>query len=125
MKLKKGSDIWLNNPRVTREASGTSGMSAAMNAAINLSIADGWHPEFCNEGVNGFTITTEGRDLPIEEQDRLDNKYLMDILEEKIIPMYYEDKKAWMEVMKNSMTDVIPAFDSGRMAHEYYEKMYK
>ena len=50
MKLKKGSDIWLNTPRVTREASGTSGMSAAMNGAINLSIADGWHPEFCREG---------------------------------------------------------------------------
>lgn len=125
MKLKKGSDVWLNNPRVTREASGTSGMSAAMNGSINLSIADGWHPEFCNEGVNSFTIKTEGRGLPVEEQDRLDNKYLMDILEEKIIPMYYENKKEWMEIVKNSMTDVIPAFDSGRMANEYYEKMYK
>lgn len=125
MKLKKGSDIWLNNPRVTREASGTSGMSAAMNGSINLSIADGWHPEFCHDDVNGFTIKTEGRGLPIEEQDRLDNMHLMDILENKIIPMYYKNRKEWMEVMKNSMTDVIPAFDSGRMAHEYYEKMYK
>jgi starch phosphorylase len=125
MKLKKGSDVWLNNPRVTREASGTSGMTAAMNGSINLSIADGWHPEFCTDDSNGFTIPTEGRGLPIEEQDRMDNKALMDILEEKIIPMYYNNKKEWMEVMKNSMTDVIPAFDSGRMAHEYYEKMYK
>ncbi|TLP38467.1 alpha-glucan family phosphorylase [Arcobacter arenosus] len=125
MKLKKGCDVWLNNPRVTREASGTSGMSAAMNGTVNLSIADGWHPEFCKEGVNSFTITTEGRGLPIEEQDRLDNKYLMDILEDKILPMYYEDKKQWIEIMKNSMNDVIPAFESGRMANEYYEKMYR
>ncbi len=125
MKLKKGCDVWLNNPRVTREASGTSGMSAAMNGAVNLSIADGWHPEFCKEGVNSFTITTEGRGLSIEEQDRLDNKYLMDILEEKILPMYYEDNAQWLKVMKNSMTDVIPEFESGRMADEYYEKMYK
>ena len=125
MKLKKGSDIWLNNPRVTREASGTSGMTAAMNGAVNLSIADGWHPEFCDEGINSFTIPTEGRDLPIEEQDRLDNKYLLDILEDTILPMYYEDEKKWIEVMKSSMTDVDPEFESGRMANEYYEKMYK
>ncbi len=124
MKLKKGSDIWLNTPRVTREASGTSGMSAAMNGAINLSIADGWHPEFCREGINSFTIPTEGRGLSIEEQDRLDNKNLMDTLENKIIPLYYNNKKEWLNVKKNSISDVIPAFDSGRMVHEYYTLMY-
>lgn len=124
MKLKKGCDVWLNTPRVTREASGTSGMTAAMNGAVNLSIADGWHPEFCKEGVNGFTIPTEGRGLPTDEQDRLDNKHLMDILENKILPMYYDDNKKWVSVMKNSMTDVIPEFESGRMADEYYQRMY-
>lgn len=124
MKLKKGSDIWLNTPRVTREASGTSGMSAAMNGAINLSIADGWHPEFCKEGINGFTIPTETRGLSIEEQDRIDNKNLMDVLENKIIPLYYNNTKEWLNVKKNSISDVIPAFDSGRMAHEYYDLMY-
>ena len=125
MKLKKGCDIWLNNPRVTREASGTSGMSAAMNGAVNLSIADGWHPEFCKEGVNSFTIKTEGRGLAIDEQDRLDNKYLMEILEDEILPLYYDKKQQWLELVKSSMRDVIPEFDSGRMATEYYEKMYK
>lgn len=124
MKLKKGSDIWLNTPRVTREASGTSGMSAAMNGAVNLSIADGWHPEFCKEGVNSFTIPTLAQDLPLEEQDRLDSTNMMDLLENKIIPLYYNDNKAWLEIMKNSITDVIPAFDSGRMVHEYYSRMY-
>lgn len=124
MKLKKGSDVWLNTPRVTREASGTSGMSAAMNGSVNLSIADGWHPEFCKEGVNAFTIPTEGRDLPINEQDSLDNKNLMDTLEDRIIPLYYDNKKDWLEVVKKSITDVSPEFDSARMADEYYKKMY-
>jgi starch phosphorylase len=124
MRLKKGADVWLNTPRVTREASGTSGMSAAMNGAVNLSIADGWHPEFCKEGINSFTIPTLGRDLPIEEQDRLDNVNLMDLLENRILPLYYDDSKAWLEIVKNSMSDVIPAFDSGRMVHEYYTLMY-
>ncbi len=124
MRLKKGADVWLNTPRVTREASGTSGMSAAMNGAVNLSIADGWHPEFCKESINSFTIPTLGRDLTIEEQDRLDNVNLMDLLENKILPLYYDDSKAWLEIVKNSMSDVIPAFDSGRMVHEYYNLMY-
>lgn len=126
MKIKKGCDVWLNNPRITREASGTSGMTAAMNGAINLSIADGWHPEFSKEGVNSFTIFSpiENKNLPIEEQDRLDNSSLMDILENQVIPTYYDNKSKWIEMMKNSINDVIPAFDSGRMAHEYYTKMY-
>ncbi|MBN2826231.1 MAG: alpha-glucan family phosphorylase [Campylobacterales bacterium] len=124
MMLKKGADVWLNTPRVTREASGTSGMSAAMNGAINLSVADGWHPEFCVEGVNSFTIAPVAHDLPIEEQDRLDNQNLMDILENKVACVYYDDKAHWIDMMKRSLTDVIPAFDSGRMAHQYYNKMY-
>ncbi len=123
--LKKGADIWLNTPRITREASGTSGMSAAMNGAINFSIADGWHPEFCKEEVNSFTITGADASLSIEEQDKNDNKNMMDILENTIIPTYYEDQTKWVELMKNSMSDVLFEFDSGSMAHKYYEKMYK
>ena len=124
MLIKKGSDVWLNTPRVTREASGTSGMSAAMNGSVNLSIADGWHPEFCKEGVNAFTIPTLGRGLPLNEQDSLDNKNLMDILEERIIPLYYDKHEEWIEVMKRSIKDVTPEFDSARMADEYYTRMY-
>jgi len=123
--LKKGADIWLNTPRITREASGTSGMSAAMNGAINFSIADGWHPEFCKEEINAFTISGADASLSIEEQDKNDNKSMMDILENKIIPTYYRDEKKWIELMKNSMSDVLFEFDSGSMAHKYYEKMYK
>ena len=123
--LKKGADIWINTPRITREASGTSGMSAAMNAAINFSIADGWHPEFCKEGINSFTILGSDPTLPIDDQDRNDNKSMMDRLENEIIPTYYDDPKKWTKLMKNSMNDVLNEFDSGSMAHQYYEKMYK
>jgi starch phosphorylase len=121
--LKKGCDIWLNTPRITREASGTSGMTAAMNGAINFSINDGWIPEFAVDGVNSFIIPAEfNRDIPTQDQE--DNKNMMDVLENKIIPMYYDNQKEWIKVMKNSMRDVNPSFDSGRMAYEYYVKMY-
>ena len=122
--LKKGSDVWLNTPRVSREASGTSGMSASMNGSVHLSTSDGWHPEFTRDGVNSFTIS-EGADCEsCEDQDAKDNKSLLDILENQIIPLYYDEPKKWIEIVKNAMSDVIPAFDSGRMAHEYYVEMY-
>lgn len=124
MLLKKGADIWLNTPRITKEASGTSGMSAAMNGAINISTLDGWHPEFEKDGVNCFTIPAVDLALPIEEQDNIDNKNLMDILFKDVLPIYYKENKKWMSIMKNSMIDTINAFDSGRMAHEYYVNMY-
>jgi len=123
--LKKGSDVWLNTPRVSREASGTSGMSASMNGTIHLSTDDGWHPEFAIEAINAFTIPPIDHSTPTEEQDREDNKNLMDMLEHQIIPLYYEHPKQWTQMMKRAMSDVLPKFDSGRMAHEYYEYMYK
>ncbi|MDD5717977.1 MAG: alpha-glucan family phosphorylase [Sulfuricurvum sp.] len=122
--LKKGSDVWLNTPRVSREASGTSGMTASMNGSVHFSTNDGWHPEFAKHGINSFTIPPIDHSDPIEIQDAQDNKHLMDILENEIIPMYYEKPEQWTQIMKNAMSDVIPAFDSGRMAHEYYMKMY-
>jgi len=122
--LKKGSDVWLNTPRVSREASGTSGMTASMNGSIHFSTDDGWHPEFAKHGMNAFTIPTTDQGKSPEEQDSEDSKNLMDILENEIIPMYYEHPEQWTQVMKMAMEDVIRAFDSGRMANEYYMKMY-
>lgn len=122
--LKKGSDVWLNTPRVSREASGTSGMTASMNGSIHFSTNDGWHPEFAKHGINSFTIPSIDHSTPIEVQDEQDNKNLMDMLENEIIPMYYDRPEQWTQMMKNAMSDVIPAFDSGRMVHEYYVKMY-
>jgi starch phosphorylase len=124
MMLKKGADIWLNTPRITREASGTSGMTAAMNGAVNFSIADGWHPEFCKEGKNSFTIAGADASLSIEDQDFNDNKSMMNILENTILPLYYDDSKKWTRIMKSSMHDVLFDFDSDKMVQKYYEQMY-
>jgi starch phosphorylase len=122
--LKKGSDLWLNNPRLYREASGTSGMTAAMNASVNISIPDGWVPEFAKHGKNSFIIKTAEDSLPQETKDKAEAANLLDILENEIIPMYYDSPAKWTKVVKASMKDVLPQFDSGRMANEYYEKLY-
>ncbi|HRG40409.1 MAG TPA: alpha-glucan family phosphorylase [Saprospiraceae bacterium] len=122
--LKKGSDVWLNNPRLYREASGTSGMTAAMNGSVNFSIPDGWIPEFAKHGVNSFIIEPADRKLPQGEQDSIECSRLMDILEKEILPMYYSKPKSWANVVKNGMRDVAPAFESGRMAKEYYTLLF-
>ncbi len=122
--LKKGSDLWLNNPKLYHEASGTSGMTAAMNGSINLSIPDGWVPEFAKHGENSFMISTADDYLSQEEKDKFEAQNLLDLLEHEIIPTYYENKEKWVNIMKRSMSDVIPYFDSGRMADEYYQKLY-
>ena len=122
--LKQGSDIWLNTPRVTREASGTSGMTASMNGSIHFSINDGWHPEFAKDGVNAFSIDTADASLPIHEQDKYDHAEMMDKLENVILPLYYNDVKQWVEIMKYGINDVMRQFDSSRMAHQYYKWMY-
>jgi starch phosphorylase len=121
--LKQGSDIWLNTPRYSREASGTSGMSAVANASVHFSVDDGWHDEFYKDGVNSFTIHHADTGLSIEEQDRQDYENMMRILENEILPTYYDNPKKWMEIVKNGMSD-IRYFDSSRMVREYYEKLY-
>ncbi len=122
--LKCGSDVWLNNPRVPREASGTSGMTASMNASVNVSTYDGWIPEYVTDDVNGFIAPLVDQSLPHHEQDSLDMTNILDILESKIAPLYYNDQAKWIEIVKNSMKDVVPYFDSDRMAYQYYEKVY-
>ncbi len=122
--LKKGSDVWLNNPRMYREASGTSGMTAAMNGSINLSLPDGWVPEFAKDQENCFVIPPAGNELPEHEKDITEGNSLMDILENVIRPMYYGDQKKWVSIIRRAAADIVPAFDSGRMADEYYRTMY-
>jgi starch phosphorylase len=123
--LKKGSDLWLNNPRLYHEASGTSGMTAAMNGSVNLSIPDGWVPEFAKHGKNSFIIDTANDQLTQESKDKIEAHALLDLLENEIIPLYYENPDKWLNIVKTSMKDVLPQFDSGRMADEYYTKLYK
>jgi starch phosphorylase len=122
--LKKGSDIWLNNPKIYHEASGTSGMTAAMNGSVNFSIPDGWVPEFSKHGSNSFLIKPAPDNLTQEEKDKIEGQHLLDVLEHEIIPMYYEQPERWAELMKTSMRDVVPFFDAGRMADEYYTRLY-
>jgi len=121
--LKAGADVWLNTPRVTREASGTSGMSAAMNGAVNFSTQDGWIPEFAKHGKNSFVIPPSSTDLPTHQKDWIDMQSTYKILQDEVLPSYY-DSKRWWNLVKNSMNDVLPYFDSARMADEYYHLMY-
>ncbi len=121
---KMGADVWLNNPRVPREASGTSGMTAAMNGAINFSTQDGWMLEFGKHKENSFLIPLCDEHAPVHEQDHQDWAHMMDMLENEIVPMYYDKPDNWNEMVVNSMQQVLEYFESSRMATEYYEKMY-
>ncbi|WP_281225810.1 alpha-glucan family phosphorylase [Flavobacterium aquiphilum] len=124
--LKKGCDVWLNNPRVTREASGTSGITAAMNGAINFSTNDGWIREFkdLNETKNSFVLPIVDHNLPTYQQDQMDLHNLYSMLEEEILPLYYDTPDEWWDLVETSMQQVVPFFDSARMVDEYYTKMY-
>jgi starch phosphorylase len=122
--LKQGADVWLNLPRLTHEASGTSGMSAAMNGAINVSTPDGWFPEFVRDKCNGFVVPASDPMLPEHAQDDLDAASLYDVLEKEVIPMYYDYPSRWLTMIKSSMRDILPNFDSARMAMEYYTRLY-
>jgi starch phosphorylase len=122
--LKRGSDVWLNNPRLYHEASGTSGMTAAMNGSVNFSIPDGWVPEFAKPGKNSFIIEPASDDLSQDERDKQEANALYEMLENEIIPMYYKQPAKWMKIVKAGMKDVVPFFDSGRMSQEYYERLY-
>lgn len=125
-RLKQAADVWLNNPRVSREASGTSGMTATMNGAINFSTNDGWVREFINHGNNGFVVPmTDYANISIDEVDEYDLQKLYDILENQILPMYYDNAGIWRQIIKNGMRDVRWQFDSNRMAKEYYEILYR
>ena len=124
-RLKQAADLWLNNPRVPREASGTSGMTAAMKGAVNFSTDDGWIPEFINHGHNGFVVARpDYAKMATHELDEYDLYRIYDILEHEILPVYYQDYPTWRQIIKNGMGDVRYRFDSNRMADEYYEILY-
>ena len=124
-RLKQAADIWLNNPRVPREASGTSGMTAAMNGAVNFSTNDGWIPEFINHGNNGFVVPpADYMNMHVQELDEYDLNKIYEILENEILPLYYDNHDTWRQVVKNGMRDVQFQFASDRMANEYYEILY-
>jgi starch phosphorylase len=125
-RLKQAADVWLNNPRVPREASGTSGMTAAMNGAVNFSTDDGWIPEFVEHGNNGFVIPKgDYANMNVQQQDQYDLDKLYEILEGEMLPLYYNSYDTWRQIAKNGMRDVRFQFESGRMADEYYKNLYR
>lgn len=125
--LTQGADVWLNNPRRPLEASGTSGMKAAMNGVLNCSILDGWWPEVCKDKVNGWQFGG-GKGVEdfssLEELDKHDLKDLYRVLKDEIIPTYYDNKDKWIEMMKESIRSVKEDFGAKRMLEEYYKFMY-
>ena len=124
--LKQGSDLWLNNPRVPREASGTSGMTAAMNGSVNLSTDDGWIPEFAQHGENAFVVPkADYQNMSVYDQDNYDLEKLYEILEQEILPTYYEKPDQWRKITQKAMDDVKVQFGSDRMAAEYYTLIYQ
>ena len=107
------------------EASGTSGISAAMNGAVNVGLPDGWFPEFAKDKINSFVIPPCDTSLPEHIQDDLDAASLYNLLEKEVIPIYYDYPNRWHEIIRNSMNDILPQFDSNRMAEEYYNNLYQ
>ena len=128
-KLTRGSDIWLNNPRRPKEASGTSGMKAAMNGVLNFSTLDGWWPEACKHGINGWAFggakTAEDFDDDLTLLDAHDVKELYSSLLNEVIPTYYDNHSKWLDMMLSSITTTEKQFDVKRMLEEYYENLYK
>jgi len=126
--LVQGVDVWLNNPRRPNEACGTSGMKAAANGALNLSILDGWWPEAYN-GTNGWAIGNEEEYEDMAYQDRVEANSLYELLEKEIVPLFFDRgpdglPHGWIEVMKNSMATVCGQFNSHRMVQEYMHDYY-
>jgi starch phosphorylase len=126
--IVQGVDVWLNTPRRPHEASGTSGMKAAANGALNCSILDGWWCEGY-DGTNGWAIG-RGEDYPDPEyQDQVESRALHDLLEKQIVPMFYQrgtDKlpREWIKRMKRTLQTCIPVFSTLRMVREYAERFY-
>jgi starch phosphorylase len=125
-RLKQASDVWLNNPRVPREASGTSGMTAAMNGSVNFSTDDGWICEFARHGENAFIVPqADYHNLSIQDQDSHDLDHLYQILNNEILPTYYTNRRKWRDIVQTGMHDVRHDFESNRMAKQYYDQLYK
>lgn len=127
--LTQGVDVWLNTPELGKEASGTSGMKAALNGVLNFSVADGWWAE-ANTPENGWTFPDSNTENSWEMQNELDADAFYEIMENEIIPLYFERNKddepgKWISMMKKSISSIAPMYSTRRMIDEYMEKYYK
>jgi starch phosphorylase len=129
LKLTSGVDVWLNNPRRPREASGTSGMKAAFNGVPQFSTIDGWWVEGHIEGETGWSIGPEPHS-PREErmndaqEDLVDATALYDTLEEDVLPTYYDDREKWIDIMRNAISFNGSRYHARRMMEEYLATAY-
>ncbi len=126
--LVQGVDVWMNTPRRPYEASGTSGMKAALNGALNFSVLDGWWREAWN-GKNGWAIGNEREFASAEEQDAADVESLYSTLENEIVPLYYRTDEnniphQWIQRVKESIATCAPRFSTMRMLKQYMGEMY-
>jgi starch phosphorylase len=126
--LVQGCDVWLNNPRKPLEASGTSGMKASVNGVLNVSIGDGWWPEGYS-GTNGWLIDPGTTNDDLAAQDAADAEALYRLLEEQVVPTFYERDqqgvpRRWVQMVKEAIRTIAPRFSTRRMLKEYVERMY-
>jgi len=124
----QGVDVWLNNPRPPLEACGTSGQKAAMNGVLNVSVLDGWWYEGYN-GNNGWAIGDPPEDLEVHYDDNADAEALYQLLEQQIVPLYYERDQqglphGWIQMLKETLRSIVPRFSARRMLKEYASRMY-
>jgi starch phosphorylase len=126
--LVQGVDVWLNNPRRPQEASGTSGMKAAANGVLNLSILDGWWDEAYHPGIGwaiGHPEEYENKDY----QDEVESNSLYELLEKEVAPIFYDRRqdtlpRKWIAMMKDCIREVTPVFNTNRMVGEYTDRFY-
>lgn len=127
--LVQGVDIWLNTPRFPMEASGTSGMKAALNGVLNLSILDGWWVEGYN-GANGWGIQPLSEPVDTRDQDHHDVEQLYRVLEQEVVPLFYQRDRdgiprGWLQMVKECIRTVAPQFCTTRMLKDYVSLMYR
>jgi starch phosphorylase len=124
--LVSGVDLWLNTPQPPLEASGTSGMKAAINGVPQLSVLDGWWVEGCIEGVTGWSIGANGSSAALDAVDdrALDAQSLYNQLETVILPLYYRESERWMDVMRHAIALNGSFFNTERMVDQYVRKAY-
>jgi starch phosphorylase len=123
--LTAGVDVWVNNPRPPAEASGTSGMKAAMNGVPSLSVLDGWWLEGHIEGVTGWSVGSTDPAAAAKRSDEEDARDLIGALGERILPLYYREPDAWAGVMRNTIAFTASFFNTQRMLQEYVHLAYR